>query len=78
MDTAYSDDYNKPGPVMYEARASFDNQGPQGLGVFRSTNLGGTWQQVGDDLGKRMVTGLVLAPRATRFVASMPPPSARL
>ena len=71
VDTAYSDDYNKPGPVMYEARASFDNQGPQGLGVFRSTNLGGTWQQVGDDLGKRMVTGLVLAPHDTAATPGM-------
>jgi photosystem II stability/assembly factor-like uncharacterized protein len=62
VDEVYTVEYNKPGPVLYEARAELGNDGPQGLGVFRSTNLGATWQRVGDDIGKRMVTGITVAP----------------
>jgi photosystem II stability/assembly factor-like uncharacterized protein len=65
VDTAYTAEYDKPGPVLYEARSRFTDQGPEGLGVFRSTDLGATWQQIGDDLGKRTVTGLALAPHDT-------------
>ena len=71
VDTTYTEDYNKPGPVIYEARSVFNNGGPAGLGVFRSTNLGESWQQVGDDLGKRMVTTLVVAPHDTTAVPGM-------
>jgi photosystem II stability/assembly factor-like uncharacterized protein len=71
IDTAYTEDYNKPGPIVYEARSVFNNEGPAGLGVFRSTNLGDSWQQVGDDLGKRMVTALVVAPHDTTAVPGM-------
>ncbi len=62
VDTAYSVEYDKPGPIMYAARTRFTDQGPQGLGVFRSANLGTSWQPVGDDLGGKAVTGLALAP----------------
>jgi photosystem II stability/assembly factor-like uncharacterized protein len=62
VDTAYSDDYTKSGPVLYSARARLGEQALEGIGVFRSTNLGATWQQIGDDIGKRAVQGLVLAP----------------
>ena len=62
VDTAYSDDYVKGGPILYSARARLGEQALEGLGVFRSTNLGATWQQIGDDIGKRPVQGLVLAP----------------
>lgn len=65
VDTTYSVDYDKPGPVMYEARAQFSENGPVGLGVFRSTNGGKSWQRVGDDLGQRLVTGIVVAPHDT-------------
>jgi photosystem II stability/assembly factor-like uncharacterized protein len=71
VDTTYTEDYNKPGPVMYEARSVFNDAGPAGLGVFRSTNLGATWQQVGDDLGKRMVTAIVVAPHDTTATPGM-------
>ncbi|MEO8288840.1 MAG: hypothetical protein ABI670_20670 [Chloroflexota bacterium] len=71
VDTVYSAEYNKPGPILYEARAQFGEQGPVGLGVFRSTNLGATWQRVGDDLGQRQVTGLALAPHDTAATPDM-------
>jgi photosystem II stability/assembly factor-like uncharacterized protein len=71
VDATYTEDYNKPGPVMYESRVVFNNDGPAGLGVFRSTNLGVGWQQVGDDLGKRMVTALVVAPHDTAATPGM-------
>ena len=62
VDTSYSVEYDKPGPIMYIARARFTDQGPQSMGVFRSANLGTSWQQIGDDLGGKAVTGLALAP----------------
>jgi photosystem II stability/assembly factor-like uncharacterized protein len=71
VDTDYSEDYVKPGPILYEARARLGDQAFEGLGVFRSVNLGATWQQVGDDLGKRPVQALVLAPHDTIAVPGM-------
>ncbi len=70
-DTAYSDDYVKPGPVLYTARAKLGDQALEGIGVFRSINLGATWQMVGDDIGKRSVQGLALAPHDTTAVPDM-------
>jgi photosystem II stability/assembly factor-like uncharacterized protein len=71
VDTAYSVEYDKPGPVMYAARAQFTDQGQQGLGAFRSANLGTSWQPVGDDLGGKTITGLALAPRDDTAVPGM-------
>jgi photosystem II stability/assembly factor-like uncharacterized protein len=65
VDTNYSEDYTKPGPVLYEGRAKLGDQAFEGIGVFRSVNMGATWQQVGDDIGKRPVQALVLAPHDT-------------
>ena len=64
VDTAYSDDYNKTGPVIYTARAGqgTGEQGAVGLGVFRSTNGGMTWEVVGTGLEQRTVNSMVLAP----------------
>jgi photosystem II stability/assembly factor-like uncharacterized protein len=62
VDTAYSEDYDKNGPILYTARARIGEQALEGIGVFRSTNLGATWQMIGDDIGKRSVQGLALAP----------------
>lgn len=71
VDTAYSDDYVKSGPILYIARSKLGEQALEGIGVFRSTNLGSTWQQVGDDIGKRSVQGLVLAPHDTAALPDM-------
>lgn len=71
VDTAYSDDYVKNGPILYAARAKLGETALEGMGVFRSTNLGGTWQQIGDDIGKRPVQGLVLAPHDTAVDPTM-------
>jgi photosystem II stability/assembly factor-like uncharacterized protein len=65
VDTAYSADYVKNGPILYTARAKIGERALEGIGVFRSTNLGATWQMVGDDIGKRSVQGLALAPHDT-------------
>lgn len=65
VDTAYSDDYAKNGPILYAARAKLGDQAFEGIGVFRSTNLGASWQQIGDDIGKLPVQGLILAPHDT-------------
>ena len=62
VDTDYSEDYVKPGPVLYEGRAKLGDQAFEGIGVFRSVNMGATWQQVGDNIGKRPVQAVVLAP----------------
>ncbi len=64
VDTAYSADYNKTGPVIYTARAGqgTGEQGAMGLGVFRSTNGGMTWETVGTGLEQRTVNSIVLAP----------------
>ncbi len=48
VDTAYSDDYAKNGPILYSARAKLGEQALEGIGVFRSTNLGATWQHAPD------------------------------
>lgn len=71
VDTTYTEEYKKPGPVIYEARTQFGGQAPVGLGVFRSINLGATWQRVGDDLGQTMITGLALAPHDTAATPGM-------
>ncbi|MEO5953033.1 MAG: hypothetical protein ABIQ44_11265, partial [Chloroflexia bacterium] len=71
VDTAYSDDYAKSGPILYAARAKLGEQALEGIGVFRSANLGATWQQIGDDIGKLPVQGLILAPHDTTVDPTM-------
>ena len=62
VDTAYSEEYDKPGPIIYTARAKIADQGQeQGLGVFRSTD-GMTWESVGTGIEGRVVNALLLAP----------------
>jgi photosystem II stability/assembly factor-like uncharacterized protein len=61
VDTAYTEEYNKPGPIIYVARATTAAPA-EGLGVFRSSNGGRAWEQVGKGLEKHVVTGLALAP----------------
>lgn len=62
VDTAYSEDYNKPGPVIYTARARSNESGPTPQGVWRSVDMGVTWESVGTGLGERLVNSVVLAP----------------
>lgn len=62
VDTAYSEEYNKPGPIIYEARAMSVGGAMENVGVFRSTNGGLTWDAVGKGLGKPTVNSLALAP----------------
>jgi photosystem II stability/assembly factor-like uncharacterized protein len=62
VDTAYSEEYNKPGPVIYVARAVGVGESQTGEGVYRSIDMGMTWEQVGKGLGRNIVTGLALAP----------------
>lgn len=63
IDTNYSEEYNKPGPVIYTARVAQGAESAEGLGVFRSTDGGATWQSVGKNLTKSPVNSLVLAPQ---------------
>jgi len=46
VDTAYSVEYNKPGPVLYTARARSAETHLEGQGVYSSSDLGATWQSV--------------------------------
>ncbi|HYP41017.1 MAG TPA: hypothetical protein VEX13_11715 [Chloroflexia bacterium] len=62
VDTVYSEEYDKPGPVLYEARESFGEGVAISLGVFRSLDSGKTWEEVGKGLEGRTVRGLVVAP----------------
>lgn len=63
VDTTNTEEYNKPGPVLYAARALPGNSAMQPLGVFRSTNGGQTWDQMGTGIEKQVVNSLVLAPQ---------------
>lgn len=60
IDTTYTEAYNKPGPVIYEARS---DQGGASLGVFRSGDNGANWQRVGKGLGTGRISTLTLAPQ---------------
>ena len=62
MDTGYTQDAAKPGPIVYTARALQSQGKMQGIGVFRSLDGGQTWEQVGKGLGQRAANSLALAP----------------
>lgn len=62
VDTSYSEEYDKPGPVIYTARIAQGAESEAGLGVFRSTDGGATWQSVGSGLPTTTVNSLALAP----------------
>jgi len=62
VDTAYSEEYNKPGPVVYVARSVGVGETVTGEGVYRSTDMGISWEQVGKGIDQRVVSGLALAP----------------
>jgi photosystem II stability/assembly factor-like uncharacterized protein len=62
VDTAYSAEYDKAGPILYTARGRTDDNGNSvNLGVWRSTNMGASWQQVGKGLENVTVNNLSLA-----------------
>ena len=62
VDTAYSEAYEKPGPVLYTARAGSTADKLVGEGVYRSTDMGATWQSVGRGLEQHVVNSLALIP----------------
>jgi hypothetical protein len=62
VDTTYTEDYDKAGPVIYEAREAFGDQGAVYLGVFRSIDGGKTWEKFGTGLENHSVRALLLAP----------------
>jgi photosystem II stability/assembly factor-like uncharacterized protein len=62
VDTTYGTQIEKSGPILYVARAkSGDNGSAVSLGVWRSTDMGMTWQQVGKGLESTPVNTLALA-----------------
>ncbi len=62
VDTAYSPDYNKPGAIIYTARAKPGDKGLTNLGTFRSIDGGQTWATLGKGLEGKAVNSIVLAP----------------
>lgn len=62
VDTAYTADYNKPGAIIYTARAKPGEKGLTNLGTFRSTDGGQTWATLGKGLEGKAVNSIVLAP----------------
>jgi len=62
VDTAYSEEYAKPGPVIYTARARSNETGPTAQGVWRTIDMGATWESVGTGLGEHLVNSVVLVP----------------
>jgi photosystem II stability/assembly factor-like uncharacterized protein len=62
VDTVYSEEYDKPGPVLYEARETFGEGVALNLGVFRSLDGGKSWEEVGKGLESHTVRSLVVAP----------------
>lgn len=62
VDTAYSIEYDKPGPILYTARARSTETHLEGQGVYRSSDLGATWQSVGKGIETHVVNSLALIP----------------
>lgn len=68
IDATNTEEYNKPGAIIYEARASQGTE-MKGLGVFRSVDGGKTWEMLGKGLGSQVVNELVLAPQDLMIAA---------
>jgi hypothetical protein len=62
VDTYYTEEYNKPGPILYTAMAKPADTGLTSLGVFRSGDGGQSWSHLSKGIGDRPVNSLVLAP----------------
>lgn len=62
VDTAYTAEYNKPGAIIYTARAKPGDNGLTSIGTFRSTDGGQTWATLGKGLEGKAVNSIVLAP----------------
>ncbi|MDQ5825648.1 MAG: hypothetical protein M3441_15760 [Chloroflexota bacterium] len=62
VDAFYTEEYNKPGPILYTAMAKPSDAGLTSLGVFRSGDGGQSWTPFNKEIGDRAVNVLVLAP----------------
>ncbi|HKP53802.1 MAG TPA: sialidase family protein [Chloroflexia bacterium] len=62
VDAAYSAEYDKPGAILYTARAESTIDKLLGQGVYRSADMGTTWQSVGTGLEQHVVNSLALIP----------------
>jgi hypothetical protein len=62
VDVFYTEEYNKPGPILYTAMAKPSDTGLTSLGVFRSGDGGQSWTPFNKEIGDRAVNVLVLAP----------------
>ncbi len=62
VDTAYSAEYDKPGAILYTARAGSTTDKLVGQGVHRSADMGASWQSVGKGLEQHVVNSLALIP----------------
>jgi hypothetical protein len=62
VDTQYTEEYNKPGPILYTAMAKPSETGLTSLGVFRSGDGGRSWTGLNNGIANRAVNSLILAP----------------
>lgn len=62
VDTYYTEEYNKPGPILYTAMARPSDTGLTSLGVFRSGDGGQSWTAFNKGIDDRAVNSLALAP----------------
>jgi photosystem II stability/assembly factor-like uncharacterized protein len=62
VDAFYTEEYNKPGPILYTAMAKPSDTGLTSLGVFRSGDGGKSWTPFTKGIDDRAVNALVLAP----------------
>ena len=62
VDTNYATQVEKSGPILYVARAKpSEHAEPLNLGVWRSTDMGASWQRVGKEMSIAPVHSLALA-----------------
>lgn len=62
VDAYYTEEYNKPGPILYTALARPADAGLTSLGVFRSGDAGRSWTPFNKGIDDRAVNSLILAP----------------
>lgn len=62
VDTFYTEEYDKPGPILYTAMSKPSDTGLTSLGVFRSGDGGQSWTSFNKGIGDRAVNSLVLSP----------------